>query len=137
MPFELRIVTPQGEVYGGRVESVVLPGSEGQFGVLENHERFLTPLEIGEVEIHTAGELIYAAIAGGFAEVRGERVSVLVESCELAAEIDLARAELARDRAAQGLEQLGEEEDRRRGEAYQAALRRAHNRVNVSRRAPS
>ena len=51
MPFDLTIVTPEGEAYRGSVERVVLPGSEGEFGVLANHERFLSPLRVGPVEI--------------------------------------------------------------------------------------
>ena len=53
MSIDLTIVTPQGIVFQGPVESVVLPGAEGEFGVLENHERFLSPLRTGEVEIKT------------------------------------------------------------------------------------
>ena len=99
MSIELTIVTPQGIVYQGPVESVVLPGTEGEFGVLENHERFLAPLRIGEVEIQTREGSTFAAIADGFADVDGEEVTVLVESCEVAGDIDVARAELARERA--------------------------------------
>ena len=68
MPFELSIVTPQGESYNGPVDSVVLPGSEGDFGVLPEHERFLSPLRIGAVEIVAPTEHFHAVIAEGFAE---------------------------------------------------------------------
>ena len=51
MPFALTIVTPSGEVYRGDADSILLPGSEGEFGVMPNHERFLTPLKIGTIEI--------------------------------------------------------------------------------------
>ena len=54
MSLELTIVTPQGEAFHGPIESVVLPGSEGDFGVLPRHERLLTALRDGEVEIRTA-----------------------------------------------------------------------------------
>ena len=134
MPFELTIVTPQGEAYHGEVERVVLPGSEGDFGVLPDHERFLTPLRVGEVEITSGGETLYAAIADGFAEVQGEQVAVLVESCELAADIDDARAERARDRAEQQLAQLDTDEARERPERLAAAIERAKNRVEISKR---
>ncbi len=134
MPFQLTIVTPQGEAYHGEVERVVLPGSEGDFGVLPDHERFLTPLRVGEVEITSGGETLYAAIADGFAEVQGEQVAVLVESCELAADIDVARAERARDRAEQQLAQLDTDEARERPELLGAAIERAKNRVAISKR---
>jgi F-type H+-transporting ATPase subunit epsilon len=131
VPFQLTIVTPQGPIYEGSVASVVLPGSEGDFGVLPSHERLLAPLRIGEVEVRTTDDLLYAAIADGFAEVNGEEVVVMVESCEFARDLDLARAELARDRAEQGLAALGEEADEKRIREYQAALARARNRVAV------
>ncbi|HEY5656623.1 MAG TPA: ATP synthase F1 subunit epsilon [Myxococcota bacterium] len=135
MPFDLTIVTPRGEAYRGPAERVILPGAEGQFGVLTGHERFLTPLNIGAVEIHTNGEALWAAIADGFAEVTGEQVTVLVESCELAEQIDVARAELARDRARERLASLEGEADAARFARYEAALKRALVRVDVSHKA--
>jgi len=134
VPFQLTIVTPQGPAFEGSAESVVLPGSEGDFGVLPSHERLLAPLRIGEVEIRTANDRLYASIADGFAEVTGEQVVVLVESCECAHDVDVARAELARDRAAQGLAALGEDADARRVAEYEAALERARNRLAVAQR---
>jgi len=133
MPFELNIVTPQGEAFRGTVESVVLPGTEGEFGVLERHERFLCPLRIGQVEIRTGSETRFAAIADGFADVSGDAVAVLVESCELASDIDEARAQLAVQRAEQGLAELGRDENSERRAAFEAALERARNRIEVSR----
>ena len=134
MSIDLTIVTPQGIVYRGPVESVVLPGAEGEFGVLENHERFLSPLRTGEVEIKSGEGSIFAAIAQGFADVVGDEVTVLVESCEVSGEIDVARAELARERARQGLAQLDHDADRERLEEFEAALERAENRLAVSSR---
>lgn len=135
MSIDLTIVTPQGIVYRGPVESVVLPGAEGEFGVLENHERFLSPLRTGAVEIKTGEGSIFAAIAQGFADVSGDEVTVLVESCEVGGKIDVARAELARERANQGLAQLDQDKDRERSEEFEAALERAENRLAVSSRA--
>lgn len=92
MAFELVVVTPEGEAFSGQVEQVVLPGVSGEFGVLENHERFLTPLVLGPMRILRSGAADarseWAAITGGFAEVDGSRVVVLVDSCALASEID-------------------------------------------------
>ena len=133
--FELVVVTPYGEVFRGGVESVVLPGTEGDFGVLAEHERFLSPLRTGEVEIRTQAGNSYAAIDDGFAEVNGERVTVLAENCEIAGDIDVARAEMERDRAREGLGKLGVDEDQERFAEYETALRRAENRLAVSRRA--
>ncbi|MDJ0849738.1 MAG: ATP synthase F1 subunit epsilon [Myxococcota bacterium] len=132
---ELVIVTPAGESFRGDVESVVLPGSEGDFGVLEHHERFLAPLRIGEVEFRTSdGETVYGSIAGGFADVSGHQVVVLAESAEHSHEIDLARAEMARDRAREGLAKLDRDAEKERFAAYAASLLRAENRLSVGAR---
>jgi F-type H+-transporting ATPase subunit epsilon len=130
---ELVIVTPQGEAYRGSVDSVVLPGSEGDFGVLEGHERFLCPLRTGALEIKTSGASLFAAIGGGFADVNGAEAAVLVESCEIATDIDVARAETARGNAQQGLANPDPEEEdgEARGE-HSAALARAENRLVVA-----
>ncbi len=134
MPFDLAIVTPDGEWFRKPVDAVVLPGSEGDFGVLPSHERFLTPVRIGTIEIRSRdGDRLYAAIANGFADVRGDEVTVMVESCEFAHEIDVARAELARDRAEQGLAELGDSNEKRL-EPYEAAIERARNRLAMSQR---
>ena len=69
MPFELTIVTPEGQAYQRSVERVVLPGREGEFGVLTNHERFLAPLRVGALEILTTHGPLYAAVADGFGPV--------------------------------------------------------------------
>jgi len=134
MPLDLTIVTPSGPAYRGDVDSVVLPGSEGDFGVLPEHERFLCALRVGEVKIQKGGQTLYAAIAEGFAEVSGEQVTVLADSCELAGDIDTARAELARQRAEQGLAALARDEDAARVAEFEASLARSRNRLAVSQR---
>jgi F-type H+-transporting ATPase subunit epsilon len=83
VPFDLTIVTPEGEAFQGPVDAVVLPGSEGDFGVLPQHERLLTPLRPGPVEIRTGGATRRATIAEGFADVSGTQVVVMVTSCQL------------------------------------------------------
>jgi F-type H+-transporting ATPase subunit epsilon len=104
---ELVIVTPDGEVFRGPVESVLLPGVEGDFMVLEGHERFLSPLQIGEVEIRRHGApALFAALSGGFAEVNKDEIVVTADTCELASNINVARAEAARERAERELAAL-------------------------------
>lgn len=134
MPFDLSIVTPEGTVFQDAAASVVLPGSEGQFGVLPGHVRFLTPLVIGEAVIQTAQGARYAAISDGFAEVTQERVVVMVETCEFGSSIDLARAERAKSRAEAALaaaRQSAHEDQLYKLE--EAALRRAINRISVAK----
>lgn len=135
MPLELSIVTPEGRAYQGPVESVVLPGSEGDFGVLGGHERFLAALRIGEIEIRDGRGRRFAAVSGGFADVSGEQVVVLAETCELAERIDVARAESARERAERELSRLREAgDDEQRFRLQEAALARALARIQTAGR---
>jgi F-type H+-transporting ATPase subunit epsilon len=136
MPIALSVVTPEGQAFHGEAEAVVLPGSEGEFGVLPGHVAFLSPLRIGPMTIKKpGGEELHAALSQGFAEVHDDQVSVMVGTCEFAHEIDRTRAEVARDRAHTQLEQLRGTAD---GEAlyqqYQAAYSRAVARVAISDR---
>ena len=135
MPLQLTIVTPQGTVYDGAVESVVVPGAEGEFGVLPGHERFLAPVRIGELELR-APDGRWAAVSDGFADVGADRVVLLVDSCEFAADIDEARAERARARAEGELQRLRETQaDEKMFRFEEAALRRALVRLDVARKA--
>jgi F-type H+-transporting ATPase subunit epsilon len=110
---ELTVVTPEGEAYAGPVEEVVLPGSEGEFGVLALHERFLAPLRPGVMEVRTGSESLWHAVSDGFADVNSERVVVMVDSCKGPSEIDADAAREAQSEAEAGLAQLGigEEDD--------------------------
>jgi len=118
MALQLTIVTPSGEAFADSVDTVVLPGSEGDFGVLEGHERFLSPLRIGPLAIETGGTTRWAATARGFADVSGNEVVVLADQCELADQIDPAAIEAGRAEAEAGLRELSAapENDARRAE---------------------
>jgi F-type H+-transporting ATPase subunit epsilon len=131
MPFALSIVTPEGSVFEGEVDGVVLPGAEGDFGVLPDHERFLCPLRIGEVQIQTSGRTTWAAVSSGFADVSGSQVAVMVDACELSGDIDVARAEAALQRAEQALAESKESVEAR-CEEFESALERARTRIAVS-----
>jgi F-type H+-transporting ATPase subunit epsilon len=80
----LRIVTPERPVVDAEVDTVVCPGSEGQFGVLPGHEPFLAPLRDGVVEWGGRAQRGRLAISGGFAEVTADAVVVLADSAEAA-----------------------------------------------------
>ena len=90
MGLQLTVVTPEGQAYDGEVEQVVLPGTEGDFGVLEQHERFLASLRVGALEIIRGGSSEWAATSDGFADVGGDTVTVLVSRCDLKADLDSA-----------------------------------------------
>jgi len=128
----LEIATPARLVVSDVVEEVVAPGIEGYFGVLPGHAPFLTTLGVGELTYRKGREEYHLAVAGGFAEVRNDKVIVLVDSAERPEEIDRARAERARERAEQRLSGRTEGEvDYARA---MAALSRALTRLQVAGR---
>ena len=128
--FQLEIVTPEKTVYSGEVESVRAPGTEGGFGVLAGHHPMLASLRIGEMVFSEQEQGPQSvAISGGFAEVQRDRVTVLAETAEFAQEIDVTRAEVARDRAR---ERLARKRDQQIDEARaRLALVRAINRLRI------
>src|SRR5437868_13786523 len=101
---ELIIVTPERQLLRESVVEVTLPGAEGQLGVLPGHAPLITELGIGELnyrpQSRPEGTM---AIISGFAEVLGDRVTVLAETAERPEEIDLKRAEEAKQRAEERL----------------------------------
>jgi F-type H+-transporting ATPase subunit epsilon len=136
MALQLTVVTPEGQAYEGEVEQVVLPGSEGDFGVLEQHERFLAALRPGALEIHTPGSgTLWAAMSDGFADVNAELVTVLVSRCDLAADIDTAETQSEIEAAEAGLRELGSaEEDAHARSEFESAIGAARLRLDVAGR---
>src|SRR5918999_1600278 len=95
----LEIVTPERSLVTEQVDEVQLPGSEGYFGVLPGHTPLLATLQVGEMWYRIGREKHYLAIAFGFVEVLPERVTVLAQIAERAQDIDVPRAEAAKQRA--------------------------------------
>jgi F-type H+-transporting ATPase subunit epsilon len=126
----LDIVTPEKRLVSLAVDEVVLPGTEGSMGVLPGHAPLLTGLDVGELMYRRGQVRHYLAVARGFAEVLGDRVTVLAEIAERAEEIDRARAERARDRALGRLRSRDTETDFKRA---QVALEKAVIRIQVAR----
>ena len=82
VPLQLSIVTPERPLVEAEVDSVVAPGSEGEFGVLPGHEPLLLALARGEVRYTAAGQTQRVAVSGGFAEITGSRVTLLTPGAE-------------------------------------------------------
>ncbi len=95
----LQIVTPYKMVVDEYVDEVRIPGSEGQLGVLYGHTPLLTSLQVGEVLYKSGAKEDLLCVSGGFAEVLNNKVTLLVETAEIAHEIDIARASTAKERA--------------------------------------
>ncbi len=104
MPLMLEIVTPEKLAYSDEVDSVVLPGSQGELGVLPHHAPLVSMLGVGELRIRKGGQEESFAIVGGFLQVRPDRVVVMAETADLASEIDVEKAEAARREAEKALE---------------------------------
>src|SRR5438034_11030978 len=96
---ELEVVTPDRPVVRGTVIDVSLPGKDGYLGILPGHAPLLSELKAGELSYTQQGLTHYVAVSWGFAEVLPDRVIVLVHTSERAEEIDLQRAQRARQRA--------------------------------------
>ncbi len=129
----LEIATPTRLAVSEPVDEVVAPRSEGFFGVLPGHAPFLTTLGIGEVTYRAGRDERWLAVAGGFAEVRNDKVIILADSAERPDEIDRGRAERAKERAERRLSgRSGEEVDFARAAA---ALARALTRLQTLGRA--
>ncbi|MFL5675193.1 MAG: F0F1 ATP synthase subunit epsilon [Chloroflexota bacterium] len=133
MPLLLEIVTPERLAYSDTVDSVQLPGSEGELGVLPHHAPLVSMLGVGELRIRKGGAEESFAIAGGFLQVRPDRVVVMAETADLASEIDLEKAQEARREAERTLETAGPS-DAGDLAAARAQLQQALLRIRVAER---
>jgi F-type H+-transporting ATPase subunit epsilon len=134
MPLHLEIVTPERRAFEGDVDEVIVPGSEGEMGILPHHAPLISMLGQGVLRLKRGGQEQEFAIFGGFLQVRPDRVVVLAETADLASEIDLERAERARREATHVLEG-GFVEPADLANA-RAALQRALIRIRVAERGP-
>lgn len=127
----LEVVTPEGIQISQKVDMVMAPGTEGEFGVLPGHTHFLSGIIPGELRFDQDDKREYMAVTYGFAEVSDDKVSILVDTAEKAIDIDVERARLAMERAKERLEKAKDQEDIDFSRA-EAALRRAISRLKVA-----
>jgi F-type H+-transporting ATPase subunit epsilon len=125
----LEIVTPDRRLVREEVDEVVCPGVEGEFGVLPGHSPLLTALKIGELSYRVGDVRKYIAITWGYAEVDHDRVEILADMAETAEDIDLRRAEEAKNRAEAKLRGQVEEVE---FEQAQVSLEKAVIRIQVA-----
>ncbi len=129
-PFVLDIVTLKKVVFSEEIQSVVAPGTVGYFGILRGHTPFVSSLQVGILKVTKRdGGLLTLAMSGGFLMTDGKKVIVLAEAAEYPQEIDLPRAQAAKERAEKRLAEKSEELDMDRAKA---ALLRAINRIKVA-----
>lgn len=128
----LEIVTPDSKAYSEEVDSVVIPGTEGELGILPEHSPLMTLLNPGELRVIKDGQEIRLAVGEGFVEVTADKVAVLTDMAIDEAHIDETLVEQAMQNAEEALknQHLGEEEYA----ALQATLKHSLAQLRVKRR---
>lgn len=128
---QLEIVTPERLLVSAAAEEIQIPGKSGYLGILPGHAPLITELAVGEIAYRAEGQVKRLAVAWGFAEVLPDKVTILAETAEKAEEIDVSRAQAARQKAEEELRQAGPE-----GNAdAQTKLDRANTRIAVAEKA--
>lgn len=133
MTIRCEIVSQDRMVYEDDVDIVVLPGAAGEMGILPHHAPLLTTLKYGVIKVRKQGAEQLFTVAGGVAEIQPDIVTVLADAAENIEEIDVARAEQARQRAQEMLAN-GVPTDTDTYLAVEAALRRSNLRLESVRR---
>ena len=127
----LEIITAERQVFADDVNVVVVPGIEGELGILPHHAPLMTMLKPGELLIRKDSEETYMSVSGGFLEIRPDKIIILADACERADEIDIERAEEAKRRAEERLKTHPPDVDMAQ---VQAALLRSLARLKVAER---
>ena len=128
--FRLKIIASDRVFYEGRCRKLTLPAPDGEMGILANHENMVIAVTVGDARMEIEeGNWVDVAVGAGFAEVVNNRVTVLVDTAERPEEIDVRRAEEAKERAE---EQMRQKQSIQEYYRTQASLARAMNRLKVS-----
>lgn len=130
---QLEIVTPERLLVSTAAEEIQIPGKTGYLGVLPGHAPLITELAVGEIAYRAEGRVKRVAVAWGFAEVLPNKVTILAETAEKAEEIDVSRAQAAKQKAEEQLRKAGPEGN----PDAQNALQRATTRIEVANKAGS
>ena len=129
--FHLEIIATDRIFFKGEVEHLVITAIDGLLGIMAGHEPLVTSLPTGELKYLVDGVWTYAAISEGFIQVMPDSSIILAETCELPEEIDIKRAQEARERAE---ERLRQKQSIKEYYETQAALNRAMNRLKISQK---
>ena len=133
--FKINIVTPNGLIYSHRGSSVSMRAIDGDRQILYNHLPILTPLTIGEVRVQRGADVDHKvdhiAVSGGIIEFANNVATIIADDAERARNIDLSRAEAAKQRAEALIKEAKEKHDEQLLERAQIALRQAVNRIHV------
>ncbi len=128
-PFKLQIITPEKTFFDGETEQIIVRTTVGDVGILNGHEPYCAALGIGQMRIMIDGELRPAATSGGIIKVSKEKTVLLLQSCEWGSEIDLERAQAAKEAAEQRIKSAQSDNELRIAEMK---LKRALNRIDAA-----
>ncbi len=129
-PFKLEIITPEKKFFDGMTEQIIVRTTVGDVGILNGHEPYCAALGIGQMRIMIDGEFRRAATSGGIIKVSRSKTVILVDSCEWADEIDVERAEAAKETAE---DRMKSAESDRQMKMAEIKLKRALNRIDTAR----
>lgn len=126
---KLRIVTPTGELYNDDANMVIIRGANGDIGVLKGHQPLTTTLDYGLLKIKTGEKELVSTLFGGFADIQPDCITILTDSAEWIDDIDVKRAEKAKERAEERLKSKDNIDVMR----AELALKRAMLRINAKK----
>jgi F-type H+-transporting ATPase subunit epsilon len=133
MSIRCEIISQDRIVFQGDADMVLLPGTDGEMGILPHHAPLLTTLKYGIIKVRSQGQETIFTVAGGIAEVQPAVVTILADAAENVEEIDTLRAEAARKRAEESLAK-GLPADSDSYLIMEAALRKSNLRLDAVRR---
>ena len=128
-PFKLQIITPEKTFFDGETEQIVVRTTVGDVGILNGHEPYCAALGIGQMRVRMGGEFRLAATSGGIIKVSHEKTIILVQTCEWSDEIDVTRANAAKETAEGRIKAAQSDNELRLAEAK---LKRALNRIDTA-----
>ncbi|MES2507768.1 MAG: ATP synthase F1 subunit epsilon [Verrucomicrobiota bacterium] len=134
MPLKLEIVTPEARIFSDEVDTVVLPGFEGEMGVLPAHAPLVTTLQVGELRYTKGGKTTELAVGEGLVEVTGSTTRVLTDMALSSDEIDEKAVEEAMERAKHSLESLKHGEQQEEVAAVMAMIQRSAAQLQLKRK---
>ncbi len=133
MSIRCEIISQDRIVFQGEADMVLLPGTDGEMGILPHHAPLLTTLKYGIIKVRSQGQETIFTVAGGIAEVQPDVVTILADAAENVEEIDVFRAEAARKRAEESLAK-GVPANSDSYLMMEAALRKSNLRLDAVRR---
>lgn len=132
MSLTVRVITPDNTVWDSSAEEVILPSTTGQLGILSGHAPLLSALDVGVMSLRPQKDWLSIAVAGGFAEVENDEVTILVNSAERGEKIDPEKAQEAYEQAQARLEKAQGSDNRQEMIQATQSLKKARSRLQAA-----